>query len=79
MEYAKSLVIKKAGKNAAAAAATDSEDFDDAEEESWTFVGDGDGSDELAAEAAVTGVAGGGLSMGSKALGSKIMGTRAGQ
>lgn len=79
MEYAKSLVMKKAGKNAAAAAATDSEDYDDVEEESWTFVGDGDASDELAAEAAVAGVAGGGMTMGSKALGSRLMGARAGQ
>lgn len=45
MEYAKSLIEKKAGKNAAAAerAATSGSDGDmddDAEEESWTFIGD---------------------------------------
>ncbi|KAF3764048.1 family 1 glycosyltransferase [Cryphonectria parasitica EP155] len=49
MEYAKSLIEKKAGKNAAAAGHTsnygsDTVD-DDAEEESWTFVGE-DGPDE---------------------------------
>lgn len=45
MEYAKSLIEKKAGKNAAAAerAATSGSDGDmddDVEEESWTFIGD---------------------------------------
>lgn len=45
MEYAKSLIERKAGKNAAAAerAATSGSDGDvddDAEEESWTFIGD---------------------------------------
>lgn len=49
MEYAKSLIEKKAMKNAAAAdraTTSGSEDIDDdAEEESWTFVGDGDDED----------------------------------
>lgn len=48
MDYAKSLIEKKAGKNAAAAerATSGSDDIDDdAEEESWTFVGEGDDED----------------------------------
>lgn len=50
MEYAKSLIERKAGRNAAAAerAATSGSDEldDDAEEESWTFIGDDTGADE---------------------------------
>lgn len=49
MDYAKSLIDKKAGKNAAAAeraATSGSDDIDDAaEEESWTFVGEADDED----------------------------------
>lgn len=49
MDYAKSLIDKKAGKNAAAAerAGTSGSDEidDDAEEESWTFVGEADDED----------------------------------
>ncbi|KAK7700349.1 Sterol 3-beta-glucosyltransferase [Diaporthe eres] len=50
MEYAKSLIERKAGRNAAAAeraATSGSDDMDDdAEEESWTFIGDDTGPDE---------------------------------
>lgn len=51
MEYAKSLIEKKAGKNAAAAerAATSGSDGDlddDVEEESWTFIGDDTGTED---------------------------------
>lgn len=50
MEYAKSLIETKAGRNAAAAeraATSGSDDMDDeAEEESWTFIGDDTGPDE---------------------------------
>lgn len=50
MEYAKSLIERKAGRNAAAAeraATSGSDDLDDdAEEESWTFIGDDTGPDE---------------------------------
>ncbi|KUI72467.1 Sterol 3-beta-glucosyltransferase [Cytospora mali] len=51
MEYAKSLIEKKAGKNAAAAerAATSGSDGDlddDVEEESWTFIGDDAGPED---------------------------------
>lgn len=56
MDYAKSLIDKKAGKNAAAAeraAASGSDDIDDdAEEESWTFVGEAD-DEESGIEAAL--------------------------
>lgn len=48
MDYAKSLIDKKAGNNAAAAerATSGSDDIeDDAEEESWTFVGEADDED----------------------------------
>lgn len=45
MEYAKSLIERKAGKNAAAAeraatSGTTGDMDDDVEEESWTFIGD---------------------------------------
>lgn len=50
MEYAKSLIERKAGRNAAAAeraTTSGSDDMDDdAEEESWTFIGDDTGPDE---------------------------------
>lgn len=50
MEYAKSLIERKAGRNAAAAeraATSGSDDLDDdVEEESWTFIGDDTGPDE---------------------------------
>lgn len=50
MEYAKSLIERKAGRNAAAAeraTTSGSDDLDDdAEEESWTFIGDDTGPDE---------------------------------
>ncbi|KAJ0114469.1 hypothetical protein J7T55_010859 [Diaporthe amygdali] len=50
MEYAKSLIERKAGRNAAAAeraATSGSDDLDDdAEEESWTFIGDDTGPDD---------------------------------
>lgn len=50
MEYAKSLIERKAGRNAAAAeraATSGSDDLDDdVEEESWTFIGDDTGTDE---------------------------------
>lgn len=56
MEYAKSLIEKKAMKNAAAAdraATSGSEEVDDdAEEESWTFVGDAD-DEEIDVDAAL--------------------------
>lgn len=50
LEYAKSLIMSKAGKNAsrrdsiaaAKSGGVEAEDDDDAEEESWTFVGGGE-------------------------------------
>lgn len=50
MEYAKSLIERKAGRNAAAAeraTTSGSDDMDDdVEEESWTFIGDDAGPDD---------------------------------
>ncbi|KAG4220325.1 Sterol 3-beta-glucosyltransferase, partial [Phytophthora cactorum] len=47
LEYAKSLIKSKAGKNAATASSPDGTIADDSEEESWTFVGGDDIDPEL--------------------------------
>ncbi|OAA59786.1 udp-glucose:sterol glycosyltransferase [Niveomyces insectorum RCEF 264] len=68
MEYAKSLVKAKAGKNAPRSDGDDDED-DDEPEESWTFVGEDDPMQQ-----SIILTADGGGSMGSnKALGSRVL------
>ncbi|KAI1442541.1 glycosyltransferase family 1 protein [Annulohypoxylon stygium] len=47
LEYAKSLIKSKAGKNATTASSPDGTTVDDSEEESWTFVGGDEGDPEL--------------------------------
>lgn len=83
MDYAKSLIDKKAGKNAAAAerAATSGSDEieDDAEEESWTFVGEADdedsGMEAVLRQSTFLNSAGGPSSELAKALGSRALKT----
>ncbi|KAI1207504.1 glycosyltransferase family 1 protein [Annulohypoxylon truncatum] len=78
LEYAKSLIKSKAGKNAATASSPDGTTVDDSEEESWTFVGGDEGDPELVVkksalsqmEANMAG-APGVMSMGTKLTGGK--------
>ncbi|KAI8965490.1 glycosyltransferase family 1 protein [Daldinia sp. FL1419] len=80
LEYAKSLIKSKAGKNAATANSPDGTVADDSEEESWTFVGGDDIDPELVVkksalsqmESSING------SIGSTALGSRLLGGRSG-
>ncbi|KAI1371601.1 glycosyltransferase family 1 protein [Hypoxylon crocopeplum] len=79
LEYAKSLIKSKTGKNAATASSPDGTIADDSEEESWTFV-DGDNIDPelvvkknaLSQMEANTSGAAGGTALGSRLLSSRI-------
>ncbi|KAI1385160.1 glycosyltransferase family 1 protein [Hypoxylon trugodes] len=76
LEYAKSLIKSKAGKNAATASSPDGTIADESEEESWTFVGGDEVDPELVVkksalsqmEASINGATGQG-SLGSRFLG----------
>ncbi|KAI2779422.1 glycosyltransferase family 1 protein [Daldinia loculata] len=80
LEYAKSLIKSKTGKNAATASSPDGTIADDSEEESWTFVGGDEIDPELVVkksalsqmEASMSGAT------GSTALGSRLLGGRVG-
>ncbi|XXH01041.1 hypothetical protein Hte_007392 [Hypoxylon texense] len=80
LEYAKSLIKSKTGKNAATASSPDGTIADESEEESWTFV-DGDNIDpELVVKKSAlsqmeAGTSGSGMPL---ALGSKLLGGRGG-
>ncbi|KAI1411609.1 glycosyltransferase family 1 protein [Hypoxylon sp. FL1857] len=79
LEYAKSLIKSKAGKNVATASSPDGTVADDSEEESWTFVGGDDVDPELVVkksvlsqmEASISGT-GGPSALGSRLLGGRV-------
>lgn len=80
LEYAKSLIKSKAGKNAAATSSPDGTIADDSEEESWTFV-DGDNIDpELVVKKSALSQMEADANRGamSQALGSRLLGGKGG-
>ncbi|KAK6952586.1 Sterol 3-beta-glucosyltransferase [Daldinia eschscholtzii] len=80
LEYAKSLIKSKAGKNAATASSPDGTIADDSEEESWTFVGGDDIDPELVVKKSALSQMESSMSgtTGSTALGSRLLGGRSG-